>query len=185
MARGRITVIQGCMFSGKSERVVARLRAAHAEGLVVAAFKHASDDRYASRQIVTHSGQRTEALPVGAPHRLLELAGSAGLIAIDEAQFFGDELIEVCRELANAGRDVLVAGLDLDSWGLPFGPMPALAAAADEVIQTHGVCARCGKPADHTQRLAPVDGQKMVGGPESYEPRCACCFTAPPPELRR
>jgi thymidine kinase len=173
------------MFSGKSERVVGRLRAAQEEGHAVAAFKHASDDRYAARQIVTHSGQRIDAVPVSACARMLDLAGPASVICIDEAQFFSDELIDVCRTFAEQGRDVIVAGLDLDSWGLPFGPMPAVAAMADEVVQTHGVCAQCGQVADHTQRLTPIASQKMIGGPESYEPRCAACFVAPSPELRR
>lgn len=173
------------MFSGKSERVVGQLRAAREEGRRVVAFKHASDDRYAARQIVTHSGQRIDAVPVRDPNRILDLTADASLIAIDEAQFFGDELVDVCRALAAQGRDVIVAGLDLDSWGLPFGPMPGVAAIADEVVTTHGVCARCGSIADHTQRLTPVAGQTMIGGPESYEPRCAACFEPPPAELRR
>lgn len=184
MARGRITVIQGCMFSGKSERLVGRIRVAGDAGHSVVAFKHASDDRYADRQIVTHSGQRIAAVPIANASGMLERAGDARLVVIDEAQFFGEGLVETCRTLCEQGREVIVAGLDLDSWGLPFGPMPALAALADEVIRTRGVCARCGGEADHTQRLAPVEGQKMVGGPESYEPRCAVCFEAPPAALR-
>jgi len=91
----------------------------------------------------------------------------------------------VCRKLVAEGRQVIVAGLDLDSWGLPFGPMPELIGLADAVETTRGHCARCGGPADHTQRLALVEGVKMVGGPECYEPRCAACFEPPPPQLRR
>lgn len=185
MRPGRLILIRGCMFSGKSERLVDRLAAARSEGRRVAAFKHASDDRYATRQIVTHNGRRTDAVPVAEASRMIAPAGDADLVAVDEAQFFSSEILDVCREWLKQGREVLVAGLDLDSWGQPFGAMPALAEMADEIIDAHGRCARCGAPADHTQRLAPVEGQKMVGGPESYEPRCAACFEAPPAELRR
>jgi len=182
---GRLILIRGCMFSGKSERLLDRLRSARAEQRTAVAFKHASDDRYAAAQIVTHNGRRDDATAIGDPAAILELADDAAWIGIDEAQFFGDALVEVCRTLVQQGREVVVAGLDLDSWGQPFGPMPALAAIADEIVDAHGRCARCGATADHTQRLAPVEGQKMVGGPESYEPRCAACFEAPPAELRR
>ncbi len=185
MGHGRIILIRGCMFSGKSERLVDRLIAAENQGRPVAAFKHTSDDRYAAHQIATHTGRHIDAVPLNDPRRMLKLAAHAEVVAIDEAQFFGQELLEVCRELARQGREVVVAGLDLDSWGQPFGPMPQLAAIADEIIQTRGRCARCGRPADRTQRLAAVEGHKMVGGPESYEPRCAACFEAPPVELRR
>jgi thymidine kinase len=185
MGRGRLILIRGCMFSGKSEQLVDRLMAAKDEGRPVAAFKHACDDRYAAGQIVTHNGRRIDALPLSDPRRILNLAVRADVVAIDEAQFFGGELFEVCRDLVEQGREVVVAGLDLDSWGQPFGPMPELAAIAEEIIRTHARCARCGAPADRTQRLAAVEGQKMVGGPESYEPRCAACFQAPPAELRR
>jgi thymidine kinase len=184
MANGRLMVIWGCMFSGKSERLVGYLREAVASGRTVAAFKHASDDRYAVRRIVTHSGQSSEAVPIHDAALMPQLAGDAGLVAVDEAQFFPASLVEVCRLLVAQGREVVVAGLDLDSWGEPFGPMPALAALADEVVLTHATCARCGRPADHTQRLADVRGQAMVGGAESYEPRCGGCFRPPPPDLR-
>ncbi len=185
MGRGRISVIWGCMFSGKTERLVGMLRAAQAQGREVAAFKHASDDRYCQREIVSHSGHRIEAQPVSDARRILSLLGSASLIAIDEAQFFGPALIEVCSDLADRGCDVIAVGLDLDSWGQPFGLMPQLAEMADEIILTKGLCARCGSVADHTQRLAPVGGQTLVGGPEAYEARCSNCFEAPPAELRR
>lgn len=184
-AAGRIVLICGCMFSGKSERLITRLQRARADGLPVRAFKHTSDDRYADRAIVTHTGQRIEALPVPRAAEIPPLAGEARLVAIDEAQFFGEELIEVCRRLAERGVTIVVAGLDLDSWGQPFGPMPGLARIAHEVLRTHARCARCGQQADHTQRLTPVANQTMIGGPESYEPRCAACFESPPLELRR
>jgi len=183
--RGRLEVICGCMFSGKSELLLERLAEARARAVPVAVFKHASDDRYAEKQIVTHGGRRTAAVPITAASRMLDLAGPAQLVAVDEAQFFDDDLVETCRLLTQQGQDVVVAGLDLDSWGKPFGPVPQVASIADRVIQTHAVCSICGQRADHTQRLAPIEGQKMIGGPEAYEPRCATCFRPPPLELRR
>jgi thymidine kinase len=197
------------MFSGKSARLVRAFRAAEQAGTSVVAFKHADDDRYASGHIVTHDGQSIDAVPIADARRLVETAlrATGGLSAsadtgrqaasgtrasgtdpelmlIDEAQFFSDDLVDACRSLAERGRDVIVAGLDLDSWGQPFGPMPLLQAVADEVVRTRGTCARCGRPADRTQRLAPVPGRTMVGGAESYEPRCSDCFVPPPARLR-
>jgi thymidine kinase len=182
---GRLTVICGCMFSGKSERLIERVLAAVQAGWTVRVFKHAVDDRYGAAHVVTHSGQRTEAVAVADPAAIRLAAADSELVGIDEAQFFDDSILEVCRELADRGTHVVVAGLDLDSWGLPFGPMPALQAMADEVIASRATCARCGEPADHTQRIAPVEGREMIGGPEAYEPRCAKCFSPPPAELRR
>ena len=123
-------------------------------------------------------------MPLVSASRLGELAGEAEVVVIDEAQFFGPELVTACQALARTGRRVIVAGLDRDSWGQPFGPVPALAAVADQVTRIQAVCARCGAPADYTQRLVPVEGRTMIGGPESYEPRCAQCFQEPPIELR-
>ena len=182
--RGSLVVVTGCMFSGKSEFLVARLDEAGRTGRSTAAFKHSSDNRYTRRGIITHNGRRFRAVAVPDASRMVEMAGNADLVVVDEAQFFGGDLVEVCRHLATSGREVVVAGLDLDSWGLPFGPMPDLLQIADRVVHLHSVCARCGKEADHTQRLAPIAGQKMVGGTDCYEPRCAACFLAPPIELR-
>jgi thymidine kinase len=173
------------MFSGKSERLLERLADARRRSIPAAAFKHASDNRYAEARIVTHSGHRSDAQPVASPGEILERAGDARLVVIDEAQFFGDGIIAVCEDLRSRGLDVAVAGLDRDSWGQPFGPMPALDAIADRVTRTRAVCSQCGEPADYTQRLAAVEDQTMIGGPEAYEPRCGRCFVAPPIELRR
>ncbi|HSW45639.1 MAG TPA: thymidine kinase [Phycisphaerae bacterium] len=182
---GRISLIRGCMFSGKSLLLVQRVQQAREAGRQVAVFKHASDDRYGRSQIVTHNGQRTDAVPVASAGRVTELAGNADIVVIDEAQFFDGEIVNVCRDLASRGCTVIVAGLDRDSWGQPFGPMPALAAAADEITQTRATCARCGRAAEFTQRLTSVTDRTMIGGPESYEPRCEQCFEAPPLALRR
>ncbi len=173
------------MFSGKSERLLARAHDAGLAGRRFMAFKHASDDRYADGQIVTHHGHRLEAVAVSDPRSILDLAAGADLVLIDEVQFFPGDIVAVCRELADRGVGVVAAGLDLDSWGLPFGAMPMLARIADVVTPTHGQCSECGKPATHTQRLAPIESETMIGGPEAYAPRCAACFAAPPAELRR
>lgn len=181
---GRITLICGCMFSGKTERLVERLAEASRAGVLVRAFKHASDARYAEHDIASHSGRHWQAQPVTTSHEVLEQVGNARLIAIDEGQFFDADLIELCCRLARSGCEVLVAALDRDSWGEPFGPIPELRRVADEVIQTYARCA-CGKQAEFTQRLVPVGGQTMVGGPEAYTARCGDCFETPPAELRR
>lgn len=182
---GRIELVCGCMFSGKSLQLMDRVRQARQAGLKVAAFKHASDDRYGQTHIVTHNGQRMEATPVASADRIASLAGDANVIAIDEGQFFDSSLVDACQRMARAGRVVIVAGLDRDSWGLPFGPIPALAEIADQVTRTTAVCARCGQPAEYTQRLVPVADRTMIGGRESYEPRCSRCFQPPPADLRR
>ncbi|MDM8004725.1 MAG: thymidine kinase [Phycisphaerae bacterium] len=182
--QGSLTVVTGCMFSGKSEFLVAQLQEVARQGRPLAAFKHSSDNRYGHRDIASHSGHRFKAVAVPDASRIAELAGTAEVVAVDEGQFFAGNLVDVCRELAAGGKRVIVAGLDLDSWGLPFGPMPELAQTADRVIRLQAVCVRCGRPADHTQRLTPIAGQKMVGGPDCYEPRCAACFEAPPIEMR-
>ncbi len=182
--QGSLEVITGCMFSGKSESLIARLDEAREHGRPVAAFKHSSDNRYSRSEIVAHCGRRESAVAVPDASRIVELAAGGDLIVIDEAQFFGTDLVEACRVLVAGGKEVVVAGLDLDSWGLPFGPMADLMSIAHRVTRLEAVCACCGRPADHTQRLSPVAGQKMVGGAGCYEPRCAGCFRAPPIELR-
>jgi len=184
LPKGRIVLLCGCMFSGKSERLVQWIMRARARGETVAAFKHVVDSRYAKAQIVTHNGLRIEATPIANASQIFEHIGDSQLVAIDEAQFFGDDLIDVCWQLAEQSRQVMVAGLDRDAWGQPFSPMPGLEAIADDVIRTRSVCARCGQEAKYTQRLVPVEGQAMIGGAESYEPRCAKCFQPPPIELR-
>jgi len=182
--RGSLTVVTGCMFSGKSDFLVAQLKDAGKHGRSVAAFKHSSDNRYEHRDIASHNGHRFTAVTVADASRIADLAGPAEVVAVDEGQFFGGDLVEVCRQLVAGGRRVIVAGLDLDCWGLPFGPMPELIQIADRVIRLQAACARCGEPADRTQRLTPIARQKMVGGADCYEPRCGGCFEAPPIELR-
>ena len=183
--RGRIELIAGCMFSGKSRLLLERLEAAQAAGRPVAVFKHASDDRYAAGQIATHDGRRAPAMPVSDGQQIDALAGAADLVLVDEAQFFAQDIVEAARRLADQGREVVLAGLDLDSWGQPFGPMPELEAVADTVTRTSGTCARCRAVATRTQRTLEVGEVTMIGGPGAYEPRCEACFAPPPAHLRR
>lgn len=182
--RGRIEVICGCMFAGKSKLLLERIRTAQADGKRVMAFKHASDDRYDDRRIVTHDGRQAECRPVPLAGQIVELAADADVIVVDEAQFFGEELVEAARQCARRGQQVICGGLDLDSWGLPFGAMPDLMDVADDVVKIQSICAVCGGPADYTQRTTPVD-ERMIGGPGDFEPRCQKHFRAPPIELRR
>ncbi len=178
---GRIELICGCMFSGKSERLIERIRQARTAGRAVAVFKHANDDRYDPIDIVTHSSWRETAQRAATSEKILEKAGEAELIAIDEGHFFDADLPRVCLELAKEKRDVVVTGLDRDAWGNPFGPISEIERFAHVVTRLEARCARCGAPATHTQRIAPLrQDMRMVGGPESYEPRCERCFEPPP-----
>jgi len=182
--RGRIELICGCMFSGKSELLIERVRDARRSVTAVAVFKHAADTRYDHHDIVTHGHERLSAAAVERSAELLDRAADAEVVAIDEAQFFDEQLPEACQRLAEQGKRVIVAGLDRDSWGLPFGPVPELARMADAVTLTTARCARCGKRAENTQRLTAIV-DSMIGGEGDYEPRCERCFTPPPPDLRR
>lgn len=181
--RGRIELICGCMFSGKSELLIERVRDACRLVTAVAVFKHAADTRYDHHDIVTHGRERLAAAAIRRSAELLDRAADAEVVAIDEAQFFDEELPDTCRRLAEQGKRVIVAGLDRDSWGLPFGPVPELARLADAVTHTTARCARCGSRAENTQRLTPIV-DTMIGGEGDYEPRCERCFI-PPPESRR
>jgi len=164
------------MFSGKSLHLVERVRQARQAGLKVAAFKHSCDDRYGQTHIVTHDGQRTEAMPIANAGQIPSLAGDADLIVIDEAQFFDDALPQVCQTLANNGVRVIVAGLDMDYLGNPFGPMPALMASAEYVTKVHAICVGCGDLAHYSHRI--VDNATIIlpGEKESYEPLCRRCY---------
>lgn len=178
---GRLELICGCMFSGKSERLLERIRQARADGIATAVFKHASDDRYDAADIVTHSAWTEPAKRVSSAGVIPKQAGNAGFVAIDEAQFFDAALAMVCRRLVDEGRKVVVAGLDRNCWGEPFGPVPEIERMADTVTHLVARCACCGAPATYTQRIAPLPANaRMVGGPESYEPRCRRCFQPPP-----
>ncbi|MEY3011628.1 MAG: hypothetical protein RIT45_363 [Pseudomonadota bacterium] len=181
---GRIEVICGPMFSGKSEELIRRLRRAIIARQRVQVFKPGIDTRYADDEVVSHSDNRLSATPVAGARQLLEhVHHRTEVVGIDEAQFFDDDLVEVCDTLANRGCRVLVAGLDLDSRGRPFHPMPALLAIAEVVTKSQAVCMICGAPASFSQRLSGGGEQVELGSSERYEARCRRHFE--PEETRQ
>jgi len=173
MKTGMLEVVDGSMFGGKTERLIARLRLAEAHGLRVIAFKHSIDNRYDATHLVTHTQDKFDAVPVPDAAAVLAKSGNAELVAIDEGQFFKAELVPVVRELLSRGVSVIVAGISHDAWGRPFEPMPQLREMADEVTTRQSPCRVCGKPSPFTQRMTPIDTLHMVGGLDDYEPRCA------------
>ncbi len=169
---GWIEVVAGCMFSGKTEELIRRLRRAEIAKLNVKIFKPKIDTRYSSSRIVSHNEQSLPSVLVANADEILANAGDAHVIGIDEAQFFGLELIDVCNELADKGKRVIVAGLDMDYKGIPFEPIPQLLAVAEYITKTHAICVVCGNPADRTQRLTDSTERVVVGASGSYEARC-------------
>lgn len=173
---GSIEVICGSMFSGKTEELIRRLRRAQIARLDVEIFKPKTDTRYHQTEIVSHNQVAIPSTPVDNSSAILLLGSHVQVVGIDEAQFFDDELPYVCNTLANKGIRVIVAGLDMDFQGNPFGPMPALMAMAESVTKVHAVCVCCGNPALYSYRLVPNDVKILLGELESYEPRCRNCF---------
>lgn len=174
------------MFGGKTEHMIARLKEAQARGDRVLAFKHCIDDRYVPDAIVTHPGERFDAVRVPDAASIPDLAIDADFIAIDEGHFFGPTLVEVVETLCAQGKSVLVAGITNDAWGRAFEPMPQLCAIADSEVIKQAPCRVCGKPAPFTQRMTQINTKHMVGGLSDYEPRCEAHFSplASPPEVR-
>jgi thymidine kinase len=182
---GWIEVVVGPMFSGKSEELIRRLRRAQIARQRVQIFKPAIDARYAANEIVSHSGLGIPSDTVGKAAEIMEkLQPRTEVVGIDEAQFLGDELVEVCTKLANLGKRVIVAGLDTDYRGRPFEPMPRLLAVAEEITKLLAICVRCGNPAVHTQRLVESDELIVVGAGGAYEARCRRCFEPNPTQAR-
>ena len=176
-APGWVEVIAGSMFSGKSEELIRRLRRAKIARLKVQVFKPEIDMRYSRDHIVSHSEMRHESCAVCTAREILELlAPETEVVGIDEAQFFDNDLVEVVNQLAGRGVRVIVAGLDQDYTGRPFGPMPQLLAVAEYITKTHAICVRCGQPANYSQRIVEVEGQVVVGASDAYEARCRRCF---------
>lgn len=184
-ATGRIEVIQGCMFSGKTEELIARLREAQAAGLRVRAYKHSIDDRYDPDHLITHTRERFDAIRAPGAEAIERDAADADVLGIDEGHFFGLPLVPVVQRLAAAGRRVIVVGLENDAWGRPFDPMPQLAELALNVVCKRCPCTVCGSAAMFTQRMVPVTDRCMVGGVGEYEPRCRAHFQPlPGPPLK-
>ena len=173
---GSIEVICGSMFSGKTEELIRRLKRAQIAKLNVEIFKPKTDTRYDETAVVSHDLNSIPSTPVDNSSSILLLGGHTQVVGIDEAQFFDDGLPDVCRKLADKGVRVIVAGLDMDYQGKPFGPIPALAVMAESVTKVHAVCVKCGNPALFSYRLATGDERILVGEKESYEPRCRVCF---------
>jgi thymidine kinase len=174
--RGSVEVITGSMFSGKTEELIRRLRRAQFAGLKVVIFKPAVDKRYSETRIVSHDERSIVSTPVDHASSILLLAGDADVIAIDEAQFFDNSVVEVCNELANSGIRIIVAGLDMDFMGKPFGPMPALLAIAEHITKVHAICMRCGNLAQYSFRKTDESQVVLLGEKNLYEPLCRCCY---------
>ena len=175
--QGEIEVICGCMFCGKSEELVRRLKRALIAKLNIQVFKPMIDNRYSEKDVVTHDGIRIDAIPIDDVIDMLSLINKdTDVVGIDEAQFFDEQLVGVCNILVDSGRRIVIAGLDQDYQGKPFGPMPELLAIADYVTKLFAVCMRCGKPASKTQRLVDNDEKILVGEKNIYEARCRDCW---------
>ena len=175
--RGWIEVICGSMFSGKTEELIRRLKRAKIANLKVEIFKPAIDVRYDEIKIVSHDENAILSTPIDNSQKILLLAQGVDVIGIDEAQFFDDEISNVCDELALRGTRVIVAGLDMDFMAKPFGQMPFLMAKADYVTKLHAICMKCGSIANYSYRIIPNEEQIMLGAKNAYEPRCRLCFT--------
>ncbi|MFZ6010753.1 MAG: thymidine kinase [Bacteroidota bacterium] len=173
---GWIEVITGCMFSGKTEELIRRLNRAIIAKQKVEIFKPAIDTRYDDKKIVSHNENTIRSTPVNFANDILLLAGECDVVGIDEAQFFDDAIVEVCNQLANQGKRVIVAGLDMDFEGKPFGPMPFLLAVAEFVTKVHAICAQTGELASFSFRLVPNEKQVMLGERTEYEARSRSVF---------
>lgn len=174
--RGRIEVICGSMFSGKTEELIRRLRRATFAHQRVEIFKPAIDTRYSEEDVVSHDNNSIKSTPIDTSGSILLFTSEIDVVGIDEAQFFDDGLPDVCNKLADQGIRVIIAGLDMDFKGVPFGPIPALCAIADEVTKVHAICVKCGNLAYVSHRTVLNDKRVLLGEKEEYEPLCRCCY---------
>lgn len=173
---GRIEVVCGSMFSGKTEELIRRLRRAQFAKQRVEIFKPAVDTRYSDQEVVSHDHNAIMSTPLDSSASILLLSADIDVVGIDEAQFFDNGIVGVCNELANRGVRVIVAGLDMDFKGEPFGPMPALCAIADDVTKVHAICVRCGSLAYVSHRTVDSDRRVLLGETHEYEPLCRECY---------
>ena len=173
---GWIEVICGSMFSGKTEELIRRLNRARIARLDVRIFKPAVDTRYHHSYIVSHNDNSISSVPVNVASEIAVLGGDCDVVGIDEAQFFDVQIVNVCNSLARKGKRVIVAGLDMDFKGEPFGYIPHLLATAEYITKVHAICMVCGDVASYSFRLSPVDDQVMLGETSTYEARCRRCF---------
>nr|WP_294862615.1 thymidine kinase [uncultured Fluviicola sp.] len=173
---GWIEVICGSMFSGKTEELIRRLKRVEFAQQKLLLFKPAIDNRYHEEQVVSHVGSSLEAIPVTNSAEILKHWKKERIVAIDEAQFFDPGLVQVCTDLAKQGVRVIIAGLDMDYLGKPFGPMPDLLCIAEYVTKVHAICVSCGNLAQYSHRTTKDEGQVLVGAVETYEPLCRSCY---------
>ena len=176
---GWIEVICGCMFSGKTEELIRRIRRAEIAKMNTVIFKPKIDDRYSSNHVVSHNQSKIESRLIKSAKEIIDQSKEMDVIGIDEAQFFTEEIIDVCKALAKDKKRVVVAGLDTDFRGIPFGPMPALMCEADYLDKFRAVCVKCGNPASCSQRTTSDSEQVVIGETDVYEARCRNCFEAP------
>lgn len=173
---GCIEVVCGSMFSGKTEELIRRVRRAQFANQKIAIFKPALDTRYSDEEVVSHDFHKIISKPISDASEMLDISPDVEVVGVDEAQFFGDNLVEVCQTLANRGVRVIIAGLDTDYLGKPFGPMPRLMAVAEDVQKVHAICVRCGKLAQHSHRLSKSKDLVVLGEKDVYEPLCRDCY---------
>ncbi|MCG3137113.1 MAG: Thymidine kinase [Phycisphaerae bacterium] len=184
MVEAGVELICGCMFSGKTTRLLQRVAELQAAGLRVSSFKHALDDRYSATAIVSHAGASLPAIPIRTPGELFNYVEASDVLVVDEIHFFGADFLATCHRLIQQGRYVIAAGLDRDMWGDEFPHVRALMSMAHTLVM-QGVCAVCGLPANRTHRKVPLLNNDLVGGPDEFEARCEEHFrppTAPKPE---
>ena len=174
--RGSIEVITGSMFSGKTEELIRRLRRAQFAGLSVEIFKPSLDKRYSETRVVSHDDKSIVSTPVDNASAILLYGGNVNVVGIDEAQFFDQSIVEVCNSLADSGVRIVIAGLDMDFMGKPFGPMPALLAIAEYVTKVHAICPRCGNLAQYSYRKSEEAQVVLLGEKNLYEPLCRNCY---------
>jgi thymidine kinase len=174
--QGWIEVITGSMFSGKTEELIRRLKRARIARQQVEIFKPRIEVRYSVEEVVPHDENAIHSTPVDSSANILLLASGVEVVGIDEAQFFDDGLVEVCNQLANSGIRVIVAGLDMDYKGVPFGPIPGLMSIAEYVSKVHAICVKCGNLANYTHRLSEDDKLIVLGETDIYEPLCRICY---------
>ena len=173
--RGWIEVVCGSMFSGKTEELIRRLKRAQIANMKVEVYKPATDTRYDKTKVVSHDANTIASTPVDKAIDILMLAENADVIGIDEAQFFDEEVISVCETLVSQGKRVIVAGLDMDYLGKPFGPMPQLLSIAEFITKLHAICVQCGHLANVSYRTSAEEGTVVLGEKNNYEPRCRIC----------
>ena len=175
---GSIEVICGSMFSGKTEELIRRMKRAQFAKQKVEIYKPCVDVRYSEDKVVSHDFHSIPSTPIDSPAKMLELSSDVEVVGVDEAQFFDSSIVEVVQSLANKGIRVIIAGLDTDFLGKPFGPMPALMAVAEDIQKVHAICVKCGSPANHSHRLSKSEELVLLGEKDEYEPLCRHCYNA-------